>query len=205
MAFLPLLGLLIGVALVVGPLSWWSAPVDAINGALVSYAGRLTGWLVDLLGRFELTAKAAGPVGSTLAVLAPGLIVLLLVSASLHSDRYRRNTASLLLVGSSLSFAVLPAGSALVLVGGALLAGAFLRFATGWLLTVPLMALATVLAARFGICLWHGHVAAIDAAVRESASFLPADSGEELVRPMLLILSLVPFAWAIEKLVTTRR
>lgn len=152
-----------------------------------------------------LSATGAGAsivlgVEAALAVLAPGITALLLVLAARGTLRLRAVAAVVVAVLGVASFFYHPAGVAAGTVTLALVIAAICVLATGPLVAGPLAGLAGLIGGTYLPRLWHrngvGH-SAIDAMHR---AITGAPGAPVALRIGMLLLAMVPFAFALRYL-----
>lgn len=197
------LGLGVGLALALAarPLPLLISPIDAISSWLVALGHRLVTSAVRVVG-LQPTDTATRVLAAVVAVMVPGLVCLALVWAAKAALGARRAVAVLLFAAALASFAVVPAAQAVLLCLLAVIVSAALALATGALLVAPVVAVATVLAARTVAVLLTGRAAD----VLGGAQALTAVSGIDpaLWRVALTLVALVPIAGALRVLLRTR-
>lgn len=163
-----LLGALIGVVLAgVGPLG---APLHGLVGVVQTAGSQAAERLADLLPFLPPTLVTLS--GQLFALLAPGMLVLLLVEALVAGVRLRRMAAVTLLGLGGLSFLVLPAGQALVLLALATVAATLLCF-SGALVLAPVAAVTGWFAGGYAAGLARGTDPAVTAATETLTTLFP--------------------------------
>jgi hypothetical protein len=190
-----LLGLGIGLALALAasPVPALIGPVDAVSGWLLDAGHRLVSAALELTG-LPADGLLLQVLAMTLGAMVPGLVCLVLMTAARAAAGARRAVAGVLLVAALATFAILPAGQALLLVVVALAVSALLSLATGTVLVLPMVAVATVLGTRTVMVVLGGS----SVEVTGGADLLSQLSGLDpaLWRVALAIVAVAPIAGA---------
>lgn len=190
-----IIGISVGLLVVFGPLSALAAPANNLNQLIVEWCQQATNFLVGLGG----ASAEEHPVGRVLQVVLstamPGIAAVALVVAGKGASNIRRMFSAVLMVAAFSSFIFLPLGQAFLLCIFALVASSILSLASGVLLTVPLVALATILGASYGLSMYAGDIPAISRGAIELAGFTDGE-GLYMWKAVLMFVGVAPFAFA---------
>lgn len=198
------IGVIAGIAVAAGRLPY----LAGAGRSLAATSERLV-----LSGAHRIITGAAGHgapqrvvlgIGGVLAVVVPGLTALLLILAAKVSLRLRTLIALLIVAIGAASYAYQPHGQA----GGVLLlalAVAGLAVAlTGPLVALPLALLAGLIGASYLPTLFAKHFAATQSGVNALHQAIYGRPGQPLaLQVVLLIVAVVPFAWAAKMVATS--
>jgi hypothetical protein len=188
-----LLGLAVGLAVAVGPLGFLQSPVDRLTNDLVLAVDRpINRVLADVhLSRHHQSLAASLAV--LVATLTPGITAVLLAELA-HASKKARQLASALLVAGALgSFFVLSTGGATGLLGAAVVLALASRVLTGAVLTTPLVALVTIIGARYLALLWHHSSSVVQSGATTLAVSTHTPTHLEVWQVALTVLALIPF------------
>lgn len=192
-----IIGIALGLAVALGPLAFLYAPFDALSNFLVGATGDLVAGLLGKLAGVEHTEGVVVALSAVLGAATPGAVALGLVLTSRATKKVRQGVAALAVAIALGGFFFLPAADALILLVLACIFGILAGIFEGVVLTVPLLALATVLGVRYGVVLWTGEASEVAAGAAALAG-LTSESGDMLVvwKLVLSFVGLTPFALA---------
>lgn len=189
-------GILLGLAIALGPLISWDARVTVVGEQLIAAFASGASALLEMLPYVGDYPEVVETFSVITGVVAPGLVVLLLVGAAKRLKGFRRSLSGLLLLAACLSFFVLPAVQAGVLVVAAVVISTVLLIPAGWLSQVGLWSIATVLAVNNVMTVWYAE----SPEVADGIAALQRLSGMEAPdfwRVAILATALSPYAFAV--------
>jgi hypothetical protein len=190
--FAALLGILIGAALAIGPLAMYKADASILSERVVTAADKILTGIVDKLPYAKDNPKVVIVISVVLAVATPGFVALVLVAAANAAVAVKRTVSGGMVLLAGLSFFVLPASSAIILVVAALVVSGVL-IAPGVLIArVVLWSIATLIAFDHIHALWSGQAPAI-AAGADTLVALTGFSTAEFWRFGLIVVGVAPF------------
>lgn len=190
------LGIVAGLLIALGPWSILAEPVNHLNDTLVKGGYSFLDWTLGLGGP-EL---AAHPISDVLQIFfstaMPGVVAVALVVAARAAAKVRRMVSSILLIVAFSSFIYMSVGDALTLSILALILAALLSLGQGLVITLPLIAFATVMAVTYGTLLWTGNAPAVGRGALELTAFTDGN-GLQLWRATLMFVGVAPFVYAV--------
>lgn len=163
------LGVVVGVAVALGPLAFLSAPVDRFVNALVADVEHVLRSGLHGTPYLAHEPRLVTVLSVLIGVLAPGIAALGLAGLARVSVSGRRALSAIALVAGLAGLFVFPAKDSVPVLIGALVVGALASFLTGALVTAPLAGLATIIEVRYGVELWHGKSSAVAAGAHRLA------------------------------------
>jgi hypothetical protein len=191
--FAAVLGIAIGFALYYGPLSLWQSDVSYFASRIVEAASTMSVSLISKLPYASSNPKLVAVLSTVVAVAAPGIIALILVSAANAAGAVRQFFSGLLIVLALASFFVLPFTQAFVvlLLTGAVTALLFLPAV--FITRIILWSLATVLAFDHVLLIWSASSPSL-AAGTQTLVQIAGFGSTEFWRYALVATALAPFA-----------
>lgn len=191
-----MIGVLVGLAVAFGPLSFLQSLFDRVAEGLVTGTAEL---FTALLAAVPYTADHPDMVeviSVAVAVTVPGAVALGVIMIARGAATMRRAVTAVALVAALASFAVLPAATALTLVAFVAVAGVLAVFVEGAVIGAPLAALATLLSVRFVTLLWRGEASEVFAAAETLAELSGTPSALGAWRVALTVVAAAPFVAA---------
>jgi hypothetical protein len=187
------LGAIVAFLLLVGPLSWLRPQVSAVADALVGAADRGIAEALTLVPGVDSHPSVVATVSTIAAVTAPGLVALALAYCAGHAvPAGRRLLVAVLVLAAAGSFFVVPVGSAVALVGLAVITSVMLLSPAGLITSAAMWALAAVIAVSHLSLVWAGTAPTL-ASATESFGQLSGLDAPELWRATVLVLAVSPF------------
>ena len=194
------IGLVLGVAVTVGPLAFLRTPIGAVTDALMTYGAVAAERVLIEIASVPETAPVVALVSPLVAILLPGCITLLLVAGIRASSVLRRFFSALAVCVAAVSFFFLPFSDAILILVAALALSALTGLLTGAVVQLPLTVVATSLAVSTSSALLSRADTRLVTAVEEFSAAVGA--GDPSVwRVALLATALFPFAAALWMLV----
>jgi len=190
------LGFIIGVAVVQGPLVGLKPLVERVCISLVEYGNSATAWALQEIGTIDGTSKLVSLLGPALGVMIPGIVALILMSVIKLADTARKAASAISILGALIGFFFLDPFTAFVILAVAVSLTIFSNLATGVALKAPLAILVMVLAMTYTSQLLSGNDPVLGYAVIEFTE--AAGTGDpDLWRIALTALGVFPFVVAI--------
>lgn len=193
--FAAVLGILLGVAVVGGPLLWLDAPTAALADSMVLAVADGGAAALSQLPNAAEHPQVVALFATVIALSTPGVVALGLAVAARAVRSGRQMLSGLFLIAATASFLVLPAPQAALLLTAAAVCTAALLAPASWLTQVALWTLASVLAGHHAVLLLTGSAPAVDEAVA-SFTALSGLNSPEFWRLTTVVVGLAPFAAA---------
>ena len=199
-----ILGVLAGVAVAIGPLSFLKAAVDGVAVSLVSATASAVSQLLRSAPFLDDHEHLVEVFAVALAVAVPGAVALGLILVARAAATMRRAVTAAALLAACASFAVLPAAQAVLLLVFVLLAGGLAVLVEGAVVAAPLAALATVLTVRFVVLIWTGSSSEVVQGSMRLAELSGTGSASAAWQAALTVVALAPFAAAARAVMSTK-
>lgn len=180
-----ILGILIGLLIVLGPLSILSGGADAVANSMILFTENVFKYLIDLTG---LQGDWSIALSVIIANFTPGFVALfLLLSGRVGLNTRRAGGVGIALLGV-VSFAFVPEKEAFTLLIVGIVLGVLVLLLSGRALTVILSALATTLGGSYLIALWgsRGKDGVADTGAAQLSSITQVDQSIWLLALMLV-------------------
>lgn len=194
--FAALAGIALGLALSLGPLIAYDARVSVLAEQMVTAFAAASQALLTKIPYVADSPDVIDTFSTVIAVIAPGLVALLLVMAAKQMKGFRRGASGLLVLGAVGSFFVLPASQAAVLLIGAIVLSGVLLVPVGFISGIALWGLATVIAMDNVMLIWSEESDSVTSGAASFARISGLDA-PEFWRMATLVLALTPFALAV--------
>ena len=194
--FFNVLGIVVGLAVTVGPFRFLSAPFDSAAGALVRYGSGAADTMLTEVGRLPYTSTMVQIAAPLVGAVLPGFIALTVAWVSRAADKARQVGAALLLIAGVVSFFVVDASTAMVVATLALLTASLMGITGGLVLRVPLAALTTSMAVTMGRTLFDPSNPVVSRAVDTIMVVAPFGDPQPW-RLALVVTGLAPFVAAV--------
>ncbi len=190
------LGFLLGVAVIQGPLVVFRPQVEMLCASLVEYGNTAATWALTEIATVDGTSKFVALLGPALGVMMPGIVALVLMTVTTLADQARRFASAVAVLAALAGFLFLDVVTAFIVLALALVLSAVSSFTSGAVLKAPLAVLVMVLAITYTSQLLSGHDPVLAYAVVEFTD--AAGVGDpDLWRIALTTLGVFPFVAAI--------
>lgn len=192
-----IVGLVVGLAIALGPLGFLQSPFDSLAGFFVGATADLLAATLGELGELSNTTQLVTVLSVVLSTVIPGVVALGLVLLSRAAKKVRQNVSVIVVALALVSFMFVPWEVSLGLTVVALVFGVASSLASGVLVVLPLVALATILGVRYGVLLWNGESPEVAQGAQTLAALIGDPDGTIPWKLALTVVGLAPFAWAV--------
>lgn len=189
-------GLVLGLAIAVGPLDFLLPYVGSVNVAVVEYGTKLTERVLREIGTIDEASTVVPLYAPIIGVALPGLVAIAMAYTLRASDKAKRFVTALCVLGAGLGFFVLDIVQAAIVFVVVIILSAVTNLLVGAAVRLPLALAGTVLAVTYGAQLLGGS----DAALMQAAVMYHDAAGVgdiDLWRLLLTFTGIMPFGAAL--------
>jgi hypothetical protein len=190
------IGFLLGVAVVQGPLIFFRPQIERLCISLVDYGNTASSWALSEIATIDGTSKFISLLGPALGVMMPGIVALVLMSVSSLADQARRFASAIAVLAAFTGFLFLDFFTAFIILALAIALSLISSLASGVALKAPLAILVMVLAITYTSQMLSGVDPTLAFAVIEFSEAAGVGD-QDLWRISLTALGVFPFIAAI--------
>lgn len=194
-------GVVLGVVIAAGRLPYLAGAAESLAETGLRLVGTGGNELLRAAAKSGAPGRAVAAAAALIGILVPGVTALILVVAARSAQRLRQVLVVLLLLLAGAAYAYLPGGEATGVLALAAIASAAAFVATGPIVVVPLVALATLIGSEFLSRLTTSPGLLPGRPVETLNRAILSHQGSPLwLRVVVLAISAVPFAFALRLL-----